>query len=142
MNKLKNFTNLPLEIENEVFYMFNNVNNPFGNRVISSSTSSDSNGRRQKEDPKEKLKKYIEEDKPDEVLLGGQPILTEEEILAMTRQYIAKLKTEHEDNEKIQKKLNKYLDNFDVKKFMKKNPNMTNPDFYMVMFNETESLVK
>ncbi len=142
MNKLKNFTNLPLGIESEVFYMFNNVNNPFGNRVISSSTSSDSNGRRQKEDPKEKLKKYIEEDEPDEVLLGGQPILTEEEILAMTRQYIAKLKTEHEDNEKIQKKLNKYLDNFDVKKFMKKNPNMTNPDFYMVMFNETESLVK
>lgn len=142
MNKLKNFKNLPLGIESEVFYMFNNVNNPFGNRVISSSTSSDSNGRRQKEDPKEKLKKYIEEDEPDEVLLGGQPILTEEEILAMTRQYIAKLKTEHEDNEKIQKKLNKYLDNFDVKKFMKKNPNMTNPDFYMVMFNETESLVK
>ena len=142
MNKLKNFTNLPLGIESEVFYMFNNVNNPFGNRVISSSTSSDSNGRRQKEDPKEKLKKYIEEDEPDEVLLGGQPILTEEEILAMTRQYIAKLKTEHEDNEKIQKKLNKYLDNFDVKKFMKKNPNMTSPDFYMVMFNETESLVK
>ena len=33
--------------------MFNNVNNPFGNRAISSSTSSDSNGRRQKEDPKE-----------------------------------------------------------------------------------------
>ena len=142
MNKLKNFTNLPLGIENEVFYMFNNVNNPFGNRAISSSTSSDSNGRRQKEDPKEELKKYIEEDEPDEDLLGGQPILTEEEILAMTRQYIAKLKTEHEDNEKIQKKLNKYLDNFDVKKFMKKNPNMTSPDFYMVMFNETESLVK
>lgn len=142
MNKLKNFTNLPLGIENEVFYMFNNVNNPFGNRAISSSTSSDSNGRRQKEAPKEELKKYIEEDEPDEVLLGGQPILTEEEILAMTRQYIAKLKTEHEDNEKIQKKLNKYLDNFDVKKFMKKNQNMTSPDFYMVMFNETESLVK
>ena len=34
------------------------------------------------------------------------------------------------------------LENFDVKKFMKKNPNMTSPDFYMVMFNETEGLVK
>ena len=122
--------------------MFNNVNNPFGNRVISSSTSSDSNGRRQKEDPKEELKKYIDEDEPDEVLIGGQPILTEEEVLAMTRQYIAKLKSEHEDNEKVQKKLDKYLENFDVKKFMKKNPNMTSPDFYMVMFNETEGLVK
>ena len=46
--------------------MFNNVN-PFGNRAISSSTSSDSNGRRQKEDPKEELKRYIDEDEPDEV---------------------------------------------------------------------------
>ena len=122
--------------------MFNNVNNPFGNRSISSSTSSDSNGRRQKEDPKKELKKYIDEEEPDEVLIGGQPILTEDEILSMTRQYIAKLKTEHEDNEKILKKLDKYLDNFDVKKFMKKNPNMTSPDFYMVMFNETEGLVR
>ncbi len=122
--------------------MFNSVNNPFGNRVVSSSTSSDSNGRRQKEDPKEELKKYIDEDEPDEVLIGGQPILTEDEVLAMTKQYIAKLKSEHEENEKIQKKLDKYLENFDVKKFMKKNPNMTSPDFYMVMFNETESLVK
>lgn len=122
--------------------MFNNVNNPFGNRAISSSTSSDSNGRRQKEDPKKELKKYIDEEEPDEVLIGGQPILTEDKILSMTRQYIAKLKTEHEDNEKILKKLDKYLDNFDVKKFMKKNPNMTSPDFYMVMFNETEGLVR
>ena len=122
--------------------MFNNVNNPFGNRAIYSSTSSDSNGRRQKEDPKKELKKYIDEEEPDEVLIGGQPILTEDEILSMTRQYIAKLKTEHEDNEKILKKLDKYLDNFDVKKFMKKNPNMTSPDFYMVMFNETEGLVR
>ena len=122
--------------------MFNNVNNPFGNRAISSSTSSDSNGRHQKEDPKEELKKYIDEDEPDEVLIGGQPILTEDEVLAMTRQYIAKLKNEHEGNEKVQKKLDKYLENFDVKKFMKKNPNMTSPDFYMVMYNETEGLVK
>ena len=114
--------------------MFNNVNNPFGNRAVSSSTSSDSHGRRQKEDPKEELKKYIDEDEPDEVLIGGQPILTEDEILYM--------KSEHEDNEKIQKKLDKYLENFDVKKFMKKNPNMTSPDFYMIMYNETEGLVK
>ena len=122
--------------------MFNNVNNPFGSRAISSSTSSDSNGRRQKEDPKEELKKYIDEDEPDEVLIGCQPILTKDKNITMTRQYIAKLKSEHEENEKIQKKLDKYLDNFDVKKFMKKNPNMTSPDFYMVMYNETEGLVK
>lgn len=142
MKKLKFFNKIPLWIKNEALNMFNNVNNPFGNRAISSSTSSDSNGRRQKEDPKEELKKYIDEDEPDEVLIGGQPILTEDEVLSMTRQYISKLKSEHEDNEKIQKKLDKYLDNFDVKKFMKKNPNMTSPDFYMIMFNETEGLVK
>lgn len=122
--------------------MFNSVNNPFSNRAISSSTSSDSNGRRQKEDAKEELKKYIEEDEPDEVKIGGLPILTEDEILAMTKNYIAKLKDEHQNNEKVIKKLDKYIDNFDVKKFMKKNPNMTSPDFYMVMYNETEGLVK
>lgn len=121
--------------------MFNNVNNPFGNRTVSSSTSSDSNGKRQKEDPKKELKKYLDEDEPDEVRIGGQPILTEDEILAMTKSYIEKLKSEHESNEKVIKKLDKYFDNFDVKKFMKKNPNMTSPDFYMVMFNETEGLV-
>lgn len=122
--------------------MFNNVNNPFGNRAVSSSTSSDSQGRRQKEDPKEELKKYIDEDEPDEVLIGGQPILTEEEVLAMTKSYIANLKNEHEGNEKVIKKLDNYLEKFDVRKFMKKNPNMTSPDFYMVMYNETEGLVK
>lgn len=123
--------------------MFNSpINNPFGNRAVSSSTSSDSNGKRQKEDPKKELKKYLEEDEPDEVRIGGQPILTEDEVLAMTKSYISKLKSEHEDNEKVIKKLDKYLDNFDVKKFMKKNPNMTSPDFYMVMYNETEGLVK
>ena len=121
--------------------MFNSVNNPFGNRSVSSSTSSDSNGKRQKEDPKKELKKYLEDEEPDEVRIGGQPILTEEEVLAMTKSYIAKLKDEHSDNEKAQKKLDKYLENFDVKKFMKKNPNMTSPDFYMVMFNETDGLV-
>ena len=122
--------------------MFNSVNNPFGNRSVSSSTSSDSNGKRQKEDPKKELKKYLEDEEPDEVRIGGQPILTEDEVLAMTKSYIAKLKDEHSDNEKAQKKLDKYLENFDVKKFMKKNPNMTSPDFYMVMFNETDGLVR
>lgn len=122
--------------------MFNNVNNPFSNRAVSSSTSSDSNRRRQKEDPKEELKKYIDEDEPDEVKIGGLPLLTEDEVLAMTNSYIANLKSEHEDNERIIKKLDKYLEKFDVKKFMKKNPNMTSPDFYMIMFNETEGLVR
>ncbi len=121
--------------------MFNNVNNPF-NRIVQSSTSSDSNGKRQKEEPKKELKKYIEEDEPDEVKIGGLPLLTEDDIISMTQSYIAKLKSENEGNEKIIKKLDNYLEKFDVFKFMKKNPNMTSPDFYMVMFNETEGLLK
>ena len=121
--------------------MFNSVNNPF-NKAISSSTSSDSNGKREKEDPKEELKKYLEEDEPDEVRLGGMPILTEDEVKAMVNSYISKLKEENKDRQKVVEKLDKYLEKFDVQKFMKRNPNMTSPDFYMIMYNETEGIVK
>ncbi len=121
--------------------MFNSVNNPF-NRAISSSTSSDGNGKKQKEDPKKELKKYLEEEEPDEVRLGGMPVLTEDEIKAMVFSYINNLKTEHKEREKVVQKLEKYLEKFDVQKFMKRNPNMTSPDFYMIMYNETEGLVK
>lgn len=120
--------------------MFNNVNNPF-NKAVSSSTSSDSHGRRQKEETKKELKKYLEEEEADEVRIGGLPILTEDEVFAMTKSYIAKLKDEYKNNEKTVKKLDKYLEKFDIKKFMKKNPDMTSPDFYMVMYNETEGLL-
>ncbi len=121
--------------------MFNSVNNPF-NRAISSSTSSDSGGKRQKEDPKKELKKYLEEDEPDEVRLGGMPILTEDEIKSMVNSYISKLKSENEDRPKVVEKLDKYLEKFDLEKFMKRNPNLTSPDFYMVMYNETEGIIK
>lgn len=121
--------------------MFNSVNNPFS-KAISSSTSSDSNGKRQKEDPKKELKKYLEEDEADEVRLGGMPILTEDEIKSMVSSYINKLKEENKDREKAVEKLDKFLEKFDVQKFMKRNPNMTSPDFYMVMYNETESIIK
>lgn len=121
--------------------MFNSVNNPFS-RAISSSTSSDSGGKRQKEDPKKELKKYLEEDEPDEVRLGGMPILTEDEIKAMVNSYISKLKSENEDRPKVVENLDKYLEKFDLEKFMKRNPNLTSPDFYMVMYNETEGIIK
>ena len=121
--------------------MFNSVNNPFS-KAVSSSTSSDSNGKRQKEDPKKELKKYLEEDEADEVRLGGMPILTEDEIKSMVSSYINKLKEENKDREKVVEKLDKFLEKFDVLKFMKRNPNMTSPDFYMVMYNETESIIK
>lgn len=121
--------------------MFNSVNNPF-NKGVASSTSSDSNGKKQKEEPKKELKKYLEEDEPDEVRLGGMPILTEDDVKYLVNSYISKLKDEHKDRKKVVEKLDKYLEKFDVQKFMKRNPNMTSPDFYMIMFKETESIVK
>ena len=121
--------------------MFNSVNNPF-NKKIESSTSSDKNKHHQQQERPKEEKKYLEQEEQDEVKIGGLPLLTEDEVLAMTRSYINNLKSEHEDNPKIVEKLDKYLEKFDVQKFMRKNPNMTSPDFYMVMYNETEGLVK
>ena len=121
--------------------MFNSVNNPF-NKRIESSTSSESNKHQQPKEQKQEEKKYLEQEEQDEVKIGGLPLLTEEEVLMMTNSYINNLKNEHEGNKKVIDKLNKYLEKFDVKKFMQKNPNMTSPDFYMVMYNETEGLVK
>ena len=138
---IKDFLWNSVNTKNRRHYKFNSVNNPF-NKAISSSTSSDSNGKRQKEDPKEELKKYLEEDEPDEVRLGGMPILTEDEVKAMVNSYINKLKEENKDRQKVVEKLDKYLQKFDVQKFMKRNPNMTSPDFYMIMYNETEGIVK
>ena len=122
-------------------HMFNSVNNPF-KRTIESSTSSDKNKHQNQQEKKEQEKKYLEQEEQDEVKLGGLPLLSEDEVLSMTKSYINNLKTEHEENEKIIKKLDKYLANFDIKKFMQKNPSLTAPDFYMVMYNETENLVK
>ncbi len=136
----KIFIKIPIKNEKEVF-MFNSVNNPF-NKRIESSTSSDSDKHQQPREQKKEEKKYLEQEEQDEVKIGGLPLLTEDEVLAMTRSYINKLKQEHEENPKIINKLDKYLSNFDVKKFMKKNPSMTSPDFYMIMYNETEGLVK
>lgn len=120
--------------------MLNSVPNPF-NRKIESSTSSDSNKKHQQQEQSKQEKKYLEQEEPDEVRLGGMPILTEDEILYMTQSYINNLKSEHEDNEKVIQKLDKYLEKFDVQKFMKRNPNITSPEFHMVMFNETDGLV-
>ena len=122
--------------------MFNSVNNPFGRR-IESSTSSDTNGRREKgQEQPEKERKLLEEEEQDEVRIGGLPLLTEDDVVYMVRQYIANIKAEHEDNEKIQMKADKWLEKFDVKKFMKRNPTLTSADFYMIMFSETESITK
>ena len=122
--------------------MFNSVNNPFGQKIESAISTGQEKRQQRQDQQQEKEKRYLENDDKDEVKIGGLPILTEEEILALTKNYINNLKSENESNEKVIEKLDKFLDKFDVKKFMKQNPNMTNADFYMVMFNETANLIK
>ncbi len=122
--------------------MFNSVNNPFGQRIESAISTGQEKQHQRQDQQKDEEKKYLENDEKDEVRIGGLPVLTEEEVLAMTQTYIAKLKSENEGNEKVCKNLDKFLAKFDVKKFMKQNPNMTSPDFHMVMFNETSGLLR
>jgi len=130
------------KVRKEAFEMFNSVNNPFGKR-ITSSTSSDTNGRQeQRREQPEKEKRLIDEEEQDEVKIGGLPLLTEDDIIYMVKTYISNIKSEHEGDTKIQQKADKWLEKFDVKKFMKKNPTLTSSDFYMVMFIETESITK
>ena len=122
--------------------MFNSVNNPFGQRIDSAVSTGQEKRQNQQNQQQREEKKYLESDDKDEVKIGGLPILTEDEILSMTRSYIEKLKSENENNEKVLKKLDKFLEKFDVKKFMKRNPNMTSPDFHMVMYYETCGLLQ
>lgn len=121
--------------------MFNSVNNPFGQRIESAISTGQDRQQRGQDQQKDEEKRYLENDEKDEVKLGGLPILTEDEILFMTKSYIEKLKSENENNEKVIQKLDKFLAKFDVKKFMKQNPNMTSADFHMIMFNETADLL-
>ena len=121
--------------------MFNSVNNPFG-RKIESSTSSDQGKKEHQQEKKEPEKNYLEQEEQDEVRIGGLLLLTEDDIKYLVNNYISNLKSEHSENEKICQKLDKYLSKFDVQKFMKRNPNITSSDFYMIMYNETEGIVK
>ncbi len=121
--------------------MFNAVNNPFGQRIESAISTGQEKRQHQQNQQQNEEKKYLENGDKDEVKIGGMPILTEDEVQAMTENYIAKLKSENEGNTKVIEKLDKYLKKFDVKKFMKRNPNMTSPDFHMIMYNETYGLL-
>ena len=121
--------------------MFNSVNNPFGQRIESTISTGQDKQHQQQEQQQEEERRYLEEDDNDEVKISPLPELTEEQVKYMIQEYIAKLKSEHQDNDKVIQKLDKFLANFDVKKFMKQNPNMTSADFYMVMFNETSNIV-
>lgn len=121
--------------------MFNSVGNPFGQRIESAISTGQEKRQHQQNQQQNDEKKYLENDDKDEVKIGGLPILTEDEIQMLTEGYISKLKSENEGNEKVIAKLDKFLQKFDAKKFMKKNPNMTSADFHMVMFNETAGLL-
>ena len=124
--------------------MFNFINNFFKSaeqQAVENSASSDDGNQHKEREQKKKEKKYLEQDEADEVRIGGRPELTEEEVWAMTVDYVNKLKKSNSDQPKIVKKLDKFLENFNVKKFMKNNPHMTSPDFYMIIFNETDSIV-
>jgi len=121
--------------------MFNSVNNPFGQKIESALSTGQEKRQHQQEQNKEEEKRYLENDDKDEVQISSLPILSEDDILYLTKNYIDKLKTENEDKPKTIEKLNKFLAKFDVKKFMKRNPNMTSSDFYMVMYNEVASLL-
>ena len=122
--------------------MFNYVNrNPFGQKIESAVSTGQNQQQKQNPQQDDEETKYLEEDDKDEVSISKRPELTEEEVIFLVGQYISKLKSEHEGNEKIQKNLDKFLDRFNVKRFMKQNPNMTVSDFNMIMFNETSGLL-
>ncbi len=122
--------------------MFNSVNNPFNKRIESALSAGQEKQQNQQQQQKDEEKKYLENDDKDEVKIGGLPILTEDEIIYMVKNYIDKLKSENEENDKVIQKLDKFMEKFDIKKFMKNNPNMTSADFHMVMYNETSNLIR
>ncbi|MBP3820530.1 hypothetical protein J6G99_02670 [bacterium] len=122
--------------------MFNSVNrNPF-NQKIESAVSTGQENKRQQQNDQEQEKRHLDDNDKDEVQITSRPVLSEDDIMYLTNEYISKLKSEYSDNDKILAKLNKFLSKFDVKKFMKNNPNMTASEFNMIMYNETSNLIK
>lgn len=122
--------------------MFNFVNgNPFGQKIESTVSTGGENKREQQNQEQKEERKYLDDEDNDEVSISQRNVLTEDDVLYLTKEYIEKLKTEHCDNKKIIQKLDKFMSKFDVKKFMKANPNMTISDFYMIMYNETMDLI-
>ena len=111
-------------------------------QAIEMGASTDSDGQRKEQQQKKQEKKWLEQVEADEVKIGGRPLLTEAEVQVMAELYIDKLKIANQDRPKVVAKLDKYIEKFNVKKFMKDNPDLTHPDFYMVIFNETDKLVQ
>ncbi len=123
--------------------MFNYVSgNPFNQKIESAVSTGQENKRQNQQQQQDEERRYLEDDDNDEVSIAQRPELSEDDVLYLTREYISKLKSEHSESEKVIQKLDKFLDKFDVKKFMKRNPHMTVGDFNMIMFNETSGLLK
>jgi len=124
-----------------MFSFINNFLTQVEQQAIEMGGSGDSDGQK-KEQQQKKETKLLEKKEADEVKIGGRPMLTEEEVQLMAELYIDKLKIANQDRPKVVAKLDKYIEKFNVKKFMKDNPDLTHPDFYMVIFNETDRLVQ
>ena len=124
-----------------MFSFINNFLTQVEQQAIEMGGSGDSDGQK-KEQQQNKETKLLEKKEADEVKIGGRPMLTEEEVQLMAELYIDKLKIANQDRPKVVAKLDKYIEKFNVKKFMKDNPDLTHPDFYMVIFNETDRLVQ
>lgn len=123
--------------------MFNFVNgNPFNQKIESALSTGQENKRQNQQQQKDDEKSYLNEDDNDEVSIATRPELSQDEILYLVNEYIKKLKIEYSEDEKILQKLDKYLSKFDVKKFMKNNPNINVADLNMIMFNETSGILK
>lgn len=125
-----------------MFSFINNFLAQVEQQAIEMGASTDSDGRRKEQQQKKQEKKWLEQVETDEVKIGGRPLLTEAEVQVMAELYIDKLKIANQDRPKVVAKLDKYIEKFNVKKFMKDNPDLTHPDFYMVIFNETDKLVQ
>ena len=125
-----------------MFSFINNFLAQVEQQAIEMGASTDSDGQRKEQQQKKQEKKWLEQVEADEVKIGGRPLLTEAEVQVMAELYIDKLKIANQDRPKVVAKLDKYIEKFNVKKFMKDNPDLTHPDFYMVIFNETEKLVQ
>ena len=80
--------------------MFNSVNNPFGQRIESAVSTGQEKQHQQQNQQKDEEKRYLENDEKDEVKIGGLPILTEDDIIYLTQNYIARLKDENQDKPK------------------------------------------
>lgn len=122
--------------------MFNFVNrNPFGQKIESAVSTGGDKKQQQQNQEQDEERKYLDDDDNDEVSIAQRPVLTEDDVIYLTNEYISKLKSEHENEPKVLQKLDKFMAKFDVKKFMKNNPNMTASDFHMIMYNETAGLL-